>query len=206
MRYDTGISNEGTNISGGEKQRIILARALLNNFQILILDEALSEVDYSLEEKIMSFTIVHQDITTMKTEAIVNAANSRLLQGGGVCGAIFQAAGAEKMQAACDEIGFCTVGEAVITPGFDLAAQFVIHTVGPVWKKKKKKEAELLSSAYRNSLLLAKENNIKSIAFPLLSAGIFGYPKDEARTLAEKTILAFLSEHEMSVYLVLFDG
>lgn len=154
----------------------------------------------------MSFTIVHQDITTMKTEAIVNAANSRLLQGGGVCGAIFQAAGAEKMQAACDEIGFCTVGEAVITPGFDLAAQFVIHTVGPVWQGGEKKEAELLSSAYRNSLLLAKENNIKSIAFPLLSAGIFGYPKDEARTLAEKTILAFLSEHEMSVYLVLFDG
>lgn len=154
----------------------------------------------------MSFTIVHQDITTMKTEAIVNAANSRLLQGGGVCGAIFQAAGAEKMQAACDEIGFCTVGEAVITPGFYLAAQFVIHTVGPVWQGGEKKEAELLSSAYRNSLLLAKENNIKSIAFPLLSAGIFGYPKDEARTLAEKTILAFLSEHEMSVYLVLFDG
>ena len=98
------------------------------------------------------------------------------------------------------------VGEAVITPGFDLAAQFVIHTVGPVWQGGEKKEAELLSSAYRNSLLLAKENNIKSIAFPLLSAGIFGYPKDEARTLAEKTILAFLSEHEMSVYLVLFDG
>lgn len=92
----------------------------------------------------MSFTIVHQDITTMKTEAIVNAANSRLLQGGGVCGAIFQAAGAEKMQAACDEIGFCTVGEAVITPGFDLAAQFVIHTVGPVWQGGEKKGSRVI--------------------------------------------------------------
>ena len=153
----------------------------------------------------MSFEIIKGDITKLKTDAIVNAANTALRQGGGVCGAIFAAAGADRLQKECDKLGGCKTGEAVITSGYDLPAKHIIHTVGPVWHGGNKNEEELLRNCYVNSLLLAKENNIKSIAFPLISSGIFGYPKDEAMKVAESAINEFLSANEMTVYLVLFD-
>lgn len=151
----------------------------------------------------MAFEIVYQDITTMKTDGIVNAANTQLQQGGGVCGAIFRAAGARELQAACDQIGSCEIGEAVITPGFHLPASFVIHTVGPIWQGGNAREAELLASAYRSSLTLAQERGLTSLAFPLISAGIYGYPKEEAKNIAIETIEEFLQHHEMDVFLVL---
>ena len=127
-----------------------------------------------------SITIQKTSITGLQVDAIVNAANSRLMNGGGVCGAIFQAAGAYELQAACNKIGKCNTGNAVITPGFKLPAKYVIHAVGPIWNGGAYNEAQLLYSAYKQSLKVAKENGIHSIAFPLISAGIYGYPKDEA--------------------------
>ena len=119
-------------------------------------------------------------ITDLDTDAIVNAANDGLWAGGGVCGAIFRAAGHEKLQAACDAIGHCDTGSAVITPGFDLKAKYIIHAVGPVWQGGDHREPRLLYGAYYKSLELAVENGCRSIGFPLISAGIFGYPIDKA--------------------------
>ncbi|HHW94003.1 MAG TPA: RNase III inhibitor [Clostridiaceae bacterium] len=154
----------------------------------------------------MPFTIIRQDITRMNVDAIVNAANTELKMGGGVCGAIFKAAGVAKLRAACDELSPIKTGEAVITPGFDLPAKFVIHTAGPVYKKQNPRESEqLLYSAYRESLHVAIENECESIAFPLISSGIYGYPKDEALQVATSAIRAFLNDHDMEVYLALFD-
>lgn len=154
----------------------------------------------------MPFSIVRQDITKIKTDAIVNAANTALQMGGGVCGAIFKAAGAEKLQQACGKVSPIKTGEAAITPGFRLPAKYVIHAAGPVYNSRtKEKCAELLRSAYTNSLALALENKCESIAFPLISSGIYGYPKDEALREATTAITDFLSEHEMDVYLAVFD-
>ncbi|MBQ8921530.1 MAG: macro domain-containing protein [Oscillospiraceae bacterium] len=123
----------------------------------------------------MPFTIVRQDITKMKVDAIVNAANTELLMGGGVCGAIFNAAGAKELQDACDRIAPIQTGQAVITPGFKLPAKYVIHAAGPVYDHTNKKQsADLLSSAYINSLRIAIQNGCESIAFPLISSGIYG--------------------------------
>ncbi len=119
-------------------------------------------------------------ITDLDTDAIINAANEGLWAGGGVCGAIFRAAGHNKLQAACDAIGHCNTGSAVITPGFNLKAKYIIHAVGPVWSGGDNKEPQMLYGAYRRSLELALENGCHSIGFPLISAGIFGYPKDKA--------------------------
>ena len=119
-------------------------------------------------------------ITDLDTDAIVNAANEGLWAGGGVCGAIFRAAGHAKLQAACDAIGHCDTGSAVITPGFDLKAKYIIHAVGPVWQGGDHREPQLLYGAYYKSLELAVENGCRSIGFPLISAGIFGYPIDKA--------------------------
>lgn len=119
-------------------------------------------------------------ITELSTDAIVNAANERLREGGGVCGAIFREAGSEELARACRTIGGCRTGNAVITPGFHLRAKHIIHAVGPVWHGGKQNEPELLYSAYISSLKLAKENGCHSIGFPLISAGIFGYPKEQA--------------------------
>lgn len=153
----------------------------------------------------MPFQIIHQDITRMETDAIVNAANTRLLEGGGVCGAIFSAAGRKALQAECDTKAPCPVGKAVITKGYQLASKYVIHTVGPVWQGGGKGEAALLCSAYESALELAYAYQCDSIAFPLISSGIYGYPKAEALRLAVQTIKAFLETHEMMVYLVVFD-
>lgn len=154
----------------------------------------------------MPFTIVRQDITKMKVDAIVNAANTELLMGGGVCGAIFYAAGAKELQDACGKIAPIQTGEAVITPGFKLPAKFVIHAAGPVYDHiNKKQSADRLSSAYINSLRLAIQNECESIAFPLISSGIYGYPKAEALQVATTAITAFIAENDIDVYLAVFD-
>ena len=123
-------------------------------------------------------------ITDLDTDCIVNAANSGLAMGSGVCGAIFRAAGPKDMQAACDSIGGCPTGGAVITPGFALKAKYVVHAVGPIWQGGRSKEPEQLYSCYKESLERAKENGCHSIGFPLISSGIFGYPKEQAWDVA----------------------
>jgi len=154
----------------------------------------------------MPFTIVRQDITKMKVDAIVNAANTDLKMGGGVSGAIFKAAGAAQLQAACDKLAPIKTGEAVITPGFDLPAKLVIHAVGPVYQERNKKQSEqYLRDAYTNSLKRAVENNCVSIAFSLISSGIYGYPKCEALQVATSEIQDFLADHDIDVTLVVFD-
>jgi O-acetyl-ADP-ribose deacetylase (regulator of RNase III) len=153
----------------------------------------------------MPLEIIRHDITKMKVDVIVNAANTALKMGGGVCGAIFRAAGARELQAACDKIGGCKVGEAVITDGFKLDAKYIIHTPGPIWQGGSNQEASLLKASYYNSLELAKNHQCVSIAFPLISTGIYGYPKEEALQIAVSTIDSFLLQHDMLVYLVVFD-
>lgn len=133
------------------------------------------------------FTAVRDDITRLDVDAIVNAANSALSPGGGVCGAIHRAAG-PKLAAACAAIGECPTGDARITPGFNLRARFVIHAVGPVWRGGDQGEPALLASAYRASVSLARTNHLKSIAFPAISTGIYGYPLDEATRIAVETV------------------
>lgn len=141
----------------------------------------------------------------MNVDAIVNAANTSLKMGGGVCGSIFRAAGASELQAACNNIGRCKVGEAVITDGFQLNAKFIIHTPGPIWQGGGNQEESLLKASYINSLELAKKHHCESIAFPLISTGIYGYPKEEALQIAVSAISSFLLNHDMLVYLVVFD-
>lgn len=153
----------------------------------------------------MTFQILHNDITNMNTDAIVNAANSKLRIGGGVCGAIFRAAGEEELQKECEQIKQCSVGHAVITKGYNLKAKYIIHTVGPIYKDGNSNEANFLKSAYETSLKLAKDYNLKSIAFPLISSGIYGYPKEEALNIAVSTIKEFLVDNDMDIYLVVFD-
>jgi O-acetyl-ADP-ribose deacetylase (regulator of RNase III) len=154
----------------------------------------------------MPFTIVRQDITKMKVDAIVNAANTDLQMGGGVCGAIFKAAGAAQLQVACDKIAPIKTGEAVITPGFGLPAKYVIHAAGPVYRDWNKEQNEQhLRAAYTNSLKRAIESKCESIAFPLISSGIYGYPKDEALQVATSAIQDFLIDHDIDVILVVFD-
>jgi O-acetyl-ADP-ribose deacetylase (regulator of RNase III) len=154
----------------------------------------------------MPFNIVRQDITRMQTDAIVNAANTNLARGGGVCGAIFKAAGADMLQAACDKLAPIKTGEAVITPGFNLPAKYVIHAAGPIYRLQDPPQSEeLLRAAYINSMKRAAENNCESIAFPLISSGIYGYPKAEALRVAAAAIQDFLTSHDMDISLVVFD-
>jgi O-acetyl-ADP-ribose deacetylase len=153
----------------------------------------------------MPMKIVRNDITKMKVDAVVNAANEELKMGGGVCGAIFAAAGASVLQEECGKIGKCSVGQAVVTKGYSLPVQYIIHTVGPVWKGGAFGEEDFLRSCYRNSLELAWQSKCKSIAFPLISSGVYGYPKDQALHIAISTISEFLVHHDILVYLVVYD-
>lgn len=153
----------------------------------------------------MPLHIIKNDITKIECDAIVNAANTTLLGGSGVDGAIHKAAGIGLLFE-CMKLRGCKVGEAKITNAYKLPARYIIHTVGPKWKGGKKNERELLENCYRNSLNLAVENGCKSIAFPLISTGVFHYPKEEAMNVAVGTINNFLLKYDIVVYLVIYDN
>ena len=153
----------------------------------------------------MPFSIVRNDIARVHADVLVNAANERLAAGGGVCGAIFAGAGASRMAAACSQIGRCPTGSAATTPGFDLPCRWVVHAVGPIWRGGSHGERELLQSCYRSVFAEVARLGAASVAFPLISAGIFGYPVQEALDVARTEASAFLDDHpDVEVTLVVF--
>jgi O-acetyl-ADP-ribose deacetylase (regulator of RNase III) len=153
----------------------------------------------------MSIKVHKGDITKLKVDAIVNAANRSLLGGGGVDGAIHRAAG-KKLLEECRKLNGCETGEAKITCGYDLPASYVIHTVGPVWNGGNRDEEKLLKNCYENSLKLAVENGVKSIAFPAISTGVYRFPKEAAAEIAVGTVKEFLKDNDMEVILTAFSG
>lgn len=154
----------------------------------------------------MPFLIIRNDITKVHADAIVNTANEDLLEGSGTSKSIYVAAGEEQLNKACAEIGHCDLGKAVITPAFHLDAKYIIHAVGPIWDDGYSNEEQTLYSAYMESMKLAAEYQCESIAFPLISSGNYGYPKNQAMKVAISAISDFLMEHEMLVYMVLYDS
>ena len=153
----------------------------------------------------MPFSIVRNDIARVRADVLVNAANERLAAGGGVCGAIFAGAGASRMATACAEIGRCPTGSAVTTPGFDLPCRWVVHAVGPIWRGGSHGERNLLQGCYRSVFAEVARLGAASVAFPLISAGIFGYPVREALDVARAEASAFLDDHpDVEVTLVVF--
>ena len=153
----------------------------------------------------MPLHIVHNDITKMHTDIIVNAANNQLLQGGGVCGAIFKSAGEDLLKKECQTLSPVQTGSAVITDGYHSNAKYIVHAVGPIYKDGLHNEEVLLKSAYQTSLDLAIQYKCKSISFPLISAGIYGYPKKEALDISVKTLSQFLETNDLDIYLVVYD-
>ena len=153
----------------------------------------------------MPFLMIRNDITKVAADAIVNPANRNLLQGSGTSRAIYQAAGEQELTAACEAIGLCDLGGAVCTPAFGLLAKYIFHAVCPAWHGGGFGEAEQLASAYHSALELAAEYHCESVAFPLLSSGNYGYPKEQAFRIAVDTITQYVMEHDLTVYLVLYD-
>ena len=153
----------------------------------------------------MPFLMISNDIAKVTADAIVNPANRNLLQGSGTSRAIYQAAGEQELTAACEAIGRCDLGRAVCTPVFGLPAKYVFHAVCPAWQGGGFGEAEQLASAYHSALKLAAKYHCESVAFPLLSSGNYGYPKEQAFRIAVDTITQYVMEHDLTVYLVLYD-
>lgn len=172
----------------------------MNAPAILFQKQIYTKDDHNREHPV-TLTLIQADITTLKVDAIVNAANSSLLGGGGVDGAIHRAAGPE-LVAYCRTLNGCATGEAKISPGFKLPAQYVIHTVGPVWHGGNQGEPELLASCYRNSIQLAVDNDITSIAFPAISTGVYGYPIEQATDIAINSVIDSIQQASVSQLLI----
>jgi O-acetyl-ADP-ribose deacetylase (regulator of RNase III) len=176
----------------------------IGNYKYWVVENVLNRVTAKVKTELIA---VKQDITKLEVDAIVNAANSTLLSGGGVDGAIHRSAGAELL-AKCRGLGGCKTGEAKITKGYNLPAKFVIHTVGPIYGHENGQEAPLLRSCYWNSLELAQKQGLTSIAFPTISTGAFGYPKDKASQIAVETVREFVENNPdtfKKIYFVSFD-
>jgi O-acetyl-ADP-ribose deacetylase (regulator of RNase III) len=161
---------------------------------------------HRVETFTMPLEALRADITTLAVDAIVNAANEGLVQGGGVCGAIFRAAGPAELAEACARVAPCPPGQARITPGFGLPARWVIHSVGPVWRGGAAGEAALLAACYRESLALLRDAGGRSIAFPAISTGIFGYPPGQATRIAVATVREDVARHgDLDITFACFD-